>query len=130
MTSIEINEKLAKSFVEMEDLAKKLPSFFTPLTSLDKIISYANVCRKFHYAVTECACHDNGIRLMFQFDNVSHASVIKTKYTNYEWEIMSPSIISDYECILAHLDDTAMLETLTKIANGEDIYVDEELYDE
>jgi hypothetical protein len=130
MTTNEIIERLAKDFAEFEDIIHKYPALYTHPTTLDTIISYANVCIDFHHAVTECECDANGIKLMFEFDNGAYASVIRTEYTNYEWEIMS-SNIHNFDGILAHLDDAAMLETLTKISNGETIgdYSDCEIWE-
>ena len=126
MTTNEIIKSLTKSFVESEGSVK----YPNRQVSLDEIISYANVCIDFHHAVTECESNSVGIRLLFNFDNGAYASVIRTEYTNYEWEIMS-SNIHNFDGILAHLDDTTLLETLTKISNGETIgdYSDCEIWE-
>lgn len=131
MTNNEIIERLTKSFAEFEDTISKYPDLFEHPTSLDKLISYANVCVDFHHAMTECECDANGLKMLFDFDNGAYASVIKTEYTNHDWEIMSSSI-HNFDGILAHLNDATMLETLTKISNGETIgdYSDCEIWKE
>lgn len=131
MTFEEIKNRLAKSFAEHEENSKKYPGIYGQMISFDEIINMANVCKEFHSAVHRCDCDGNGIRIEFMFDNDAYASVIKNKYSDYEWEIMSPHI-HNYDGILNHMSDSVMLENLRKISNGEDIgdYSDCEIWDE